>query len=236
MTDWNLFDHYSFRARLQPALLTLVPAAIGIFAWTGQGAGWQSALWTLFGTAGGTYFFAMFARNLGKKLEPSLWQSWGGAPTTQMLRHSGPANPVMRERWHKKMSEILGRPFPTATEESEDPRRADEIYEAAVKVQISKTRDRQKFGLVYKENVSYGFCRNLYAMKIIGVWIAGLGAVASAASGVSLLRNGSFDIAPWVYAGVDVVFLICWVFVIESSWVKVPAFAYAERLLESTEQ
>src|SRR6266446_5216374 len=58
MMNLKLFDHYSFRARLQPALLTLLPAAIGVFAWTGPGVKWSSALWTLFGTAGGTFFLA----------------------------------------------------------------------------------------------------------------------------------------------------------------------------------
>ena len=31
MTNLKLFDHYSFRARLQPALLTLLPLAVGVF-------------------------------------------------------------------------------------------------------------------------------------------------------------------------------------------------------------
>src|ERR1700720_1892352 len=121
MLNLKLFDHYRFRARLQPALLTLLPAAVGIFAWTGPGVKWQSALWTLFGTAGGTFFLAILARNLGKQLEPGLWQSWGGSPTTQLLRHAGPGNPVLRVRWHKFLSKLLGKPLPTLQEEQADP-------------------------------------------------------------------------------------------------------------------
>src|SRR5258708_1403854 len=165
MTNWNLFDHYSFRARLQPALLTLLPAALGVFAWTGPGEKWVSALWTLFGTAGGTYFLAMVARNRGKQIEPALWRSWGGAPTTQLLRHSGSANPVMRERWHKYLSRLLSKSFPTPEDETGDPVSADNLYAAGVKILIDKTRDTKAYPLVYKENVQYGFCRNLYAMR-----------------------------------------------------------------------
>lgn len=235
MNNWKLFDHYSFRARLQPALLNLLPAAIGIFAWTGPGVKWQSALWTLFGTAGGTYFLAILARNFGKKIEPGLWQSWGGAPTTQMLRHSGPANPVMRERWHNYLSKLLGKPFPTTQEEAADFARADDIYNAAVKLQIGKTRDTKKYSLLFKENMHYGFCRNLYAMKATGIFFSVLGVIASVFAGIWFIHSSNPQITPWVCAAVNAMFLFWWLFTIKSSWVKIPAFAYAERLLESTE-
>ncbi len=235
MTNWKLFDQYSLRARLQPALLTLLPAAIGVFAWAGPGVKWQSALWTLFGTAGGTCFLAIVARNFGKKIENGLWQSWGGSPTTQLLRHSGSANPVMRDRWHKSLAKLLGRPFPTAQEEAANPNSADDVYGAAARLQINKTHDTKKYPLVFKENMHYGFCRNLYAMRAIGITVAILGIVASCAAGIWSIQSGNPDVRPWVCAVVCTLMFLLWVFVVKPSWVRVPAFAYAERLLESVE-
>lgn len=235
MTNWNLFDHYSFQARLRPALLTLLPAALAVFAWTGPGEKWVSALWTLIGTVGGTFFLAVFARNQGKQLEQHLWQSWGGAPTTQLLRHTGPANPIMRERWHKSLTKLLGKSFPASEQEAADPVSADNIYAAAVRLHIGKTRDTKKYPLVYKENVNYGFCRNLYAMRVLGITVSILGIVASCAAGIWFICGDKSQIAPWACAGLNAFMLILWVVVVKSSWVKVPAFAYAERLLESTE-
>lgn len=235
MTKLNLFDHYSFRARLQPALLTLFPVALAVFAWTGPGEKWVSALWTLIGTVGGTFFLAIFARNKGKGLEQELWQSWGGAPTTQLLRHRGPANPIMRERWHRSLAKLLGKSFPTAPEETADPLSADNIYAAAVRLHIGKTRDTKKYPLVYKENVHYGFCRNLYAMRGLGITVSILGAIAGSAAGIWFIHNNNAQIAPWVCASLSSFMCVLWVFVVKSSWVKMPAFAYAERLLESTE-
>lgn len=231
----KFFDHYSFRARLQPALLTLLPAAIGVFAWTGTGVKWQSALWTLFGTAGGMFFLAILARNLGKQIESQLWHSWGGCPTTQFLRHTGIGNPVLRERWHKCLSKLLGQPMPTAGQETGDPNSADHIYGAGVKLLINKTRDTKKFHLLYKENIQYGYCRNLYAMKTLGVILSLLGAGACIAAGLLNVQNGQPKIYPWVCLAAEVMFLVWWVVFITANWVKVPAFAYAERLLESTE-
>jgi hypothetical protein len=236
MINANLFDHYSFRARLQPALLALLPAAIGVFAWTGPGVKWQSALWTLFGTAGGTYFLAILARNIGKRIEPGLWRSWGGAPTTQLLRHSGTANPVMRERWHSSLAKLLGKTFPSAQEEAANPTAAEDIYNAAVKLQIIKTRDTKTYSLLYKENVHYGFCRNLFALRPLGIVFALLGALASCAAGIWFIKSGDPKIAPWVCVAVNAMFLFWWIFTIKSSWVQIPAFAYAERLFESTEK
>src|SRR5260370_27884247 len=139
MTDWKLFDAYSLRARLQPALLAVLPAALAIFAWIGPSARWLASLWTIFGTAGGTYLLAVIARNRGRQLEPALWQSWGGAPTTQLLRHRGPANPVLRQRWHDYFSILLGLVCPTAQQEATNPGKADEFYAAGTRILIDKT-------------------------------------------------------------------------------------------------
>jgi hypothetical protein len=87
----KLFDHHSFRARLQPAFLALLPIAIGAFAWAQPDAKWLTAIWGVLLSAGFTFLLANVARNWGKSIEPKLWNSWGGAPTTQLLRHSGPA-------------------------------------------------------------------------------------------------------------------------------------------------
>ncbi|MDR0534652.1 MAG: hypothetical protein LBH01_11945 [Verrucomicrobiales bacterium] len=178
---------------------------------------------------------AILARNFGKAIESKLWQSWGGAPTTQMLRHSGRANPVMRERWHKSLSRLLGKPLPTADEEAANPAHADAIYEAATKLQIGKTRDTKKYHLLFKENMQYGFCRNLYAMKITGIAITVLGLTTSVSAAIWFIHMDNPSIAPWVCSTVNLLFLLWWIFVIKSDWVKVPAFAYAERLFESTE-
>jgi hypothetical protein len=92
MTEKKLFDHYSFRARLQPAFLALLPIAIGVMAWAPPGAKWMTSIWSLLSAAGFTLLLANMARNRGKGIERELWKSWGGAPTTQLFRHRGEAN------------------------------------------------------------------------------------------------------------------------------------------------
>ena len=236
MTDSKLFDYYSFRARLQPAFLALVPLALGAFAWAQPGAKWLTAIWSLLGAAGFTFFLANVARNRGKSIEPELWESWGGTPTTQLLRHSGPGNSDLRERWHKQLSKLLGKPLPTPEEERNNPVRADEMYEAATHLLIGKTRDIKTFPFVYRDNVNYGFCRNLFALRRLGITAALLGLLASAGAGWWSLKAGKLEYLPWGCALICGGLLLWWIFTVTSQWVKVPAMNYAHHLLEATEK
>lgn len=234
--SWSQFlDYYSFRARLCPSLLALFPGALGIFAWTGLGPHWESAIWTTFGTIGGTFLLAVLARNAGKAIEPGLWKSWGGPPTTEYLRHSGPANSLLRARWHKTMSKLLGVTFPSADEEAADQAKANEVYQAAVRLLIDRTRDIKKYPLVFKENITYGFCRNLLGMRWIGLSIALLGTVACIVAGLMPTASKSPPFMAWTLTVTCAVFLTCWSFMVRPGLVRVPAVAYAERLLESSE-
>ena len=207
-----------------------------MFAWAEPGARWMTALWTTLGTSGATCLLAIMARNRGKAIEQGLWESWGGSPTTQLLRHAGPGNPVLRSRWHEHLARLLNRPLPTVKEEHDDPKAADEVYAAATRLLINNRRDAKAFPLIYKENVNYGFCRNLFAQRATGIGVTVVGIGAALAAGTYFASRGSILVLPWVCAAIDVLMLLAWVFVLTAAWVKVPAFAYAGRLLESSEK
>lgn len=236
LMNTNYFDHYSFRARLQPAFLALVPVAVGVTAWAQPGAKWVTALWSLLGAAGFTFFLANVARNRGKSIEPKLWESWGGTPTTQLLRHRGEANPVLRERWHKQLAKLLGRPMPTPAEEAKDPADADALYEAGTKLLIGKTYNAKSYPFVYRDNVNYGFCRNLYGLRGLGISASIVGALVSAGAGVWFVAQGKAQLLPWASVCICVAMLLWWVFTVTSTWVKVPAMNYAQHLFAAAER
>lgn len=236
MTDIKLFDHYSFRARLQPAFLALVPLAVGVIAWAQPGAKWVTALWSLLGAAGFTFFLSNVARNRGKSIEPKLWESWGGAPTTQLLRHRGDANPVLRERWHQQLAKMLGRPMPTAEEEARDPVAADAVYEAGAKLLIGKTYDKKNYPFVYRDNVNYGFCRNLYGLRGLGISSSILGILVSSGAGVWFVTRGEAQLLPWASTCICLAMLLWWIFTVTAPWVRVPAMNYAYHLFAATEK
>src|ERR1700730_7283854 len=72
----QLLDPYSRQARLQPALIVVVPAAILIVVWF-------QALWSVWGlvltvasSCGITLLLSQIARDRGKRLESELYASW----------------------------------------------------------------------------------------------------------------------------------------------------------------
>src|SRR4051812_42766004 len=77
-------DKYARTARLGPALLASVPA----LALLAAGALSPESLARTFGIAAGAIGVAVcgLVRDAGRKLQPRLWQSWGGSPSVRRLR------------------------------------------------------------------------------------------------------------------------------------------------------
>ena len=86
---------------------------------------------------------------------------------------------------------------------------------------------------MFDEHCSYGFRRNLWGLKGVGV---ALGIVGVAVTLGLLVAHGTLGIevdVPRVVAAtvLSAALLLCWSFWITESWVRIPAEAYAERLL-----
>src|SRR4051812_29870164 len=84
----NVFDSYSRRARLFPALVSgasLVVASFVLAPLQDMGLPQLGA-----GVFSGVLVYALadIVRRRGKRLEESLYAEWGGKPSTTMLRHS----------------------------------------------------------------------------------------------------------------------------------------------------
>jgi hypothetical protein len=91
------------------------------------------ALIAVLGFCGGIVWLSHLARDRGKALEPTLFQAWGGMPSTAMLRHrdgrlSGPLKARYKSRLRSNLPDL---DFPTPEMEANDPAAADAIYEAA---------------------------------------------------------------------------------------------------------
>lgn len=80
-------DPYNRRARLQPALLAILPVfLVALLLYPEVEA--RSA--TILGVAayfGGAVWLTQLARERGKKLESALYARWDGKPSVAMLRH-----------------------------------------------------------------------------------------------------------------------------------------------------
>ncbi len=233
-----LLDRYSLGARVAPAFVSLIPAilAVGATAPETLSLNWSGGA-TIVSIAA-SFFFAQFGRNFGKIKEPGLWAQWGGAPTTQLLRHRNTSiNPLSRERYHKRLRQLRpDLPFPDAEAEAANPEKADTVYAELVRFLIERTRDTKRFPLVMKENINYGFLRNLWGLKPIGCSVALLSVAICAANVARVYLIGSvFPVVSALMLSAAVVSLGLWVFWVTPNNVRVAADAYAHRLLEASQ-
>ena len=105
--------------------------------------------------------------------------------------------------------------------------------DGAYNILKEKTRDRKKFPLVFEELCNYGFRRNLWGMRPLGIATSAIATTAVIALiGVDLFVKKA-SIPPFVIiCGVINLFcLLIWLFWFTPNWVKIAAEAYADRLL-----
>jgi hypothetical protein len=231
----SVLDTYTRRARLQPALLAVIPIGIAVLTWFPKGLTEWGVFAGLLASAGGTALLARVARIRGKKLEPKLFELWGGKPTTIALRHRSAANPVLLERRHAQLSRIAsGIHVPRAVEEKVDPRSADAAYDACVAVLVERTRDRKRFPLLFEENCNYGFWRNLWGLRPIGIASSVLGIFSIAF--LTYRHSFALDLRAAVGGSIDLIFLFGWLFFIRQHLVRMAAVSYSDRLLGACEE
>lgn len=191
------------------------------------------------GTVLGSGFYTLAAqigRHSGKQKEKSLFDTWGGKPTTQLLRHRGPVNVVRLSRIHRQLEALTNLSMPALQEEVANPSSADAVDETAIDVLRDRTRDRKVFPLVFQELCHYGFRRNVWGLR---PWGIGIAAVVMTFAGISLgLGAAQYDVprsgAVFVLlTGIAMVWV--WSVVVTPRWVEQTAIAYAERLLDAVE-
>lgn len=236
----DFIDAYNLRARLFPALLMLLPVGLAVSAWFPVDlAAWGSLAGA--GVAiGGATMLKQFARDQGKSKEAVLYAAWGGKPSVRMLsfRHSQ-LNRDTLARCHAKLRELdptLKLPA-TITEEAADSVTALFAFESASDLLVEKTRDKQKFGLLFEENMNYGFRRNLWGLKPYGIALAACGLAACVVKSVLAYRTTEeLPPVPAALAIGCVLSLVLWWRLIRPDWVRRAGDSYAHRLILSCQQ
>lgn len=229
----NIFDGYTRRARLAPAFIATLPVSLTCIAVIPNFANWHK-LWLLVLATGAIGLIDQIVRERGRKIQSTLWESWGGPPATQALRHRDSTNSKLLARRHQQIALLLGEEMPSRRQEVRSPSKADQAYEMAVRYLISRTRDTATFRLIFLENCQYGFRRNMLGMRTVGLsisvsaCIATLGFAIGSFYGLPIWRVG-FSLV----AAASLILTLIWWRVVNPDWVRSAARDYAERLLDS---
>ncbi len=224
------FDAYSLKAQWAPVLFAAAPMAVAVPVLVGASG--------LIGSAAMLAclppVLAQTARNRGKALEPALWASWGGPPTTRLLRHrDGTVSEHTKLRYFAALSRSANIVRPTPEEELADPVAADAVYQAAGDWLRPMTRAHAGTSLVAAKNAAYGLARNLLGIRWVGFALAVATSVGMAAVAYQRWNSPAPDFtlaASAALAGVGCAAL--WAVAVNGPSVRSAADAYARALLE----
>jgi len=222
-------DRYVITARFLPSLIVVGPLGLAALPWITLGTDWTKSVGLGLSAAVAAYFLAQVTRDFGKRLEEKLWRDWGGPPSTVYLRHRDTRLGTReKDQLHASIKRLNSNlHVPTREDEERDPVDADRCYERMTAHIRSRTWGPKDHPMLFDENVSYGFKRNLLSLKIPGVLCA-LGGIASGATALWFGRPGEISLI------LSAVFLIMTLLVTRAG-VRRQAENYVRRLFETVD-
>lgn len=166
MEAFKFFDAYSIRARLFPAIIAAAPALAALtllISWKTFGL---SNVVASLGVLVLLWAIADFSRARGRAIEGELYAERGGLPSITMFRRNDPTiDGGSKDRYRAFLAGELGVAAPTPADESADQAAADAFYGQCGNWLRQNTRDSKKFSILFAENITYGFRRNLLGVK-----------------------------------------------------------------------
>ncbi|CRL11836.1 hypothetical protein NIT7321_02706 [Phaeobacter italicus] len=231
-------DPYERKARLYPALVAVLPVIVAVALYTD---------WLTFDVSNAAYvaiiagilfWLSGKTRDLGKAVENRLVAHWGGMPSVILLRHRDQRlDKYTKQRYHQAAEHVAGIPLPSASDEDRDPADADERYRAVTSALLSRTRDTTEYTLLFKENINYGFWRNLRGIKPLALVLGFLLVAFSVWHDIALISSFNLPDGPeLVVVSIGAVALFAWSFTITDEAVRRAADNYALRLLEALDK
>jgi len=162
MEIFSQFDTYSLKARVFPALISGLPTLVLLFMLVP----WDHlALSQVIAASMGlvlVFAFADMARHKGKKLQERL----GIGETPHQWHRGNPDVPEgSKDRYRSFIAEQLTLPAPSHEDEQNFPQRSTDFYRSANAWLREETRDHTAYPLLFSENITYGFRRNLSGLK-----------------------------------------------------------------------
>jgi hypothetical protein len=231
-------DSYDRGARLLPALLLVVPIiAVMPALYLQTIPPIIQSLFPLVILSALAFLITNLIRDMGKKKEATLFDKWGGKPSVAVFRYSNNRiDIVTKERYHKKLSMMCQTSFVSTEDERNDKEKADLIYASWSRYLKSRTRDKKIFYLLFKEAIAYGFRRNTYGVRYIGIIICLFCLLANIAWFIYSYKNNEyFSIFQYFSTGISILFFFLWCFIITDNWVRVIADRHADQLAKTVD-
>jgi hypothetical protein len=239
-----MFDEYEVKARLAPGLLAGLPIGLAALIYFGVDFGLDAGFIAAGIMLGGGVLLAKFMSELGGSKEPALFESWGGMPSVQLLRHRDPTIPKgTKARIHAGIETRAKLKMPTATQELADLIEADRTYRKAADWLRTNTRGKEKFPTVFARNCEYGFARNAFGATLLAMGVSAVVAAIILVADLVVVPQRTPDAVRVFYLTPNALVVlacialttVCWNFYFTAERVRLAAYAYARALLEQAD-
>jgi hypothetical protein len=175
-------DSFALHTRYRPGLQAVAPLIIAAMAIGIDKIPIVVSLVSFAAAIGLPIRLAHTVRQRGRNVEPDLWESWGGKPTTRMLRLADTFTPEGDKlRWRSTLGGAAKVSLPDLEQELADRAGADVLYEQVTGYAREATRNDR---LLLAENRAYNVERNQYALRPVALPLAIVGVVVMVIAGV----------------------------------------------------
>lgn len=160
----NFFDDYERNARIYPAILLSVPIMITCYSFSGlvNSPAFTKITSSSVVVLAAVVLLSNVVRFFGRKIEPIIWEKWGGSPSTKFLRKDDRTlAPEIKDLFYQKVIQEAKIDLLNDL--------TDERIEQAFSFVRNVLHNKDKTGLWRKSNKEYGFARNLMGSR--WVWI-----------------------------------------------------------------
>jgi hypothetical protein len=130
----KFLDAYELKARIVPGLIVAVPVMIDALYTAPILDSWP--IFAVSGVVGFALVYALgqVARAMGERIEPELWASWGGPPSTRFMRHHDSFfGEHLKALITKSVARELSAQLLGSEEEAKNPAAADKAIDDAFK-------------------------------------------------------------------------------------------------------
>ncbi len=226
-----IMDSYQLKAGLTPAVVSMLPLFPILFYCVPDINIITDFAFSIIIISALLYILASVCRTLGRDKEKKMFKSWGGKPTSVLLRQTNSIIDGHTKARYYSMIQILlpDLHLPTKSDEEADLEKSDEIYDSVSKYLRANTRGAEHQLLNY-ENEEYGMWRNIYGLKCISIWVAAIAIPIYVTLMLLGVMSHPFSCFGLALSLCEIAFQS---FVVRESLIKVHAFRYAERLLET---
>lgn len=221
----SFFDAYNIRARLFVGIIYLSPIILSLYLLNSDVRNISTTAIIVIIALAISNYIIIFARFMGKKVRASI-----KAAEYFLYPNDKSIDQVTKQRYYRILANkdasfnILLEPDKYQTQEFRD------ACKSAIQWLKFNTRDNK---LIMEENINYGFCRNLYGMKRIGIITTIVLFATSCIIALSLYKCNICNIpnSLWLSLCVNIIYILLWTLGVNKHLVEFSSENYSIALL-----